>query len=157
MVQSLKLIFLIAYTITIFLINSVIWLGIIFLCNLFLMLLLKTNVKKMIYTMYKISLFIIITFVINLLLTNIQTASLVLAKLILSFTFVYSYRKLLPPMELGKAVETIFTPLRIFGINTSDISLIVNMSVTFVPILTEELEQINTSLKSRCIRSIWNC
>ena len=35
--------------------------------------------------------------------------------------------------------------------SSKDISLIVNISVTFVPILARELEQINTSLKAKCI------
>ena len=48
-------------------------------------------------------------------------------------------------------METICLPFKFFGINPKDISLIVNMSVTFVPILARELEQIKISLKSKYI------
>ncbi|MCL2354299.1 MAG: energy-coupling factor transporter transmembrane protein EcfT [Oscillospiraceae bacterium] len=43
-------------------------------------------------------------------------------------------------------------PFKVFGINPKDISLIVNISVTFVPILARELEQIRISLKAKCLQ-----
>ena len=152
MKQAFKLIFLITYTVAIFLIKNPLILAGVFLFNLAFIVVLKTNVKQMLGTMLRISVFILITFVINILLTDIKTAVMVFLKIILSFSFVYSYRKIISPMQLATAVETIFKPLKLFRVKTSDISLIVNMSVTFVPILAREFEQIMTSLKSRCIQ-----
>jgi len=152
MKQALKLIFLVTYTIVIFLVNKPLILLGVLLFNLILIVILKTNIKQMLYTMYKISFFILLTFIINIIMIDIKSAALVLAKLMLSFSFVYSFRKVISPMQLATAIEMIFKPLKLFKINPSDISLIVNISVTFVPILVRELEQIRISLKSKCIQ-----
>ena len=152
MKEALKLIFLITYTIIIFLINNWLILGLMFAFNIAIVILTKTKPKQMLNVLYKISPFILISFTLNIFLTNIHTATLIMTRILISFSFVYPYRKTITPMGLAKAVETICCPFKIFGFNPKDVALIVNISVTFVPILARELEQINISLKSKCIQ-----
>ena len=103
MKEALKLIFLIAYTVTIFLINNWLILGLMCIFNLILLITLKTKIRQMLYVLYKISPFILISFVLNIFLTDIETAILILARLLISFSFVYPYKKTITPMRTSKS------------------------------------------------------
>jgi|GEM_PF-6517298 len=101
MLQALKLLFMIAYTIIIFLTISPLILGVMFFCNLILAAVLRVKLKQMLWAAYKISFFIIVSFLVNILLSDISTATLILIRLIVSFSFVYPYRKTISPMRTG--------------------------------------------------------
>lgn len=146
-----KLIILLTYTIAVFFIENYIVLSIITLLNILLMLLFKVPKLKALKNIYLLSFFILFTAVINFLVENINTAILIAIRLILVCNFTYTFTFILSPMELAKAIETLCFPLKIFGINPKDISLIINIALTFIPILSNELSQIKYALKAKGI------
>ncbi len=151
MKATLKLIILLTYTIAVFFIENYIVLSIITLLNILLMLLFKVPKLKALKNIYLLSFFILFTAVINFLVENINTAILIAIRLILVCNFTYTFTFILSPMELAKAIETLCFPLRIFGINPKDISLIINIALTFIPILSNELSQIKYALRAKGI------
>ncbi len=151
MKATLKLIILLTYTIAVFFIENYIVLSIITLLNILLMLLFKVPKLKALKNIYLLSFFILFTAVINFLVENINTAILIAIRLILVCNFTYTFTFILSPMELAKAIETLCFPLKIFGINPKDISLIINIALTFIPILSNELSQIKYALKAKGI------
>jgi energy-coupling factor transport system permease protein len=159
MKELLKLLVLIAYTVIIFFINSYILLSIILVTNILMLFIFHVNIRKLIRTVFSLIFILLFTGIFNALLSSVENAILVDTKLILAFMFVYSYKKILSPIEIGDALEKLFLPLKLVGVNPKDISLIVNIAITFVPILTNELMQIRyalkskgyTSLKARCL------
>ena len=151
MKATLKLIILLTYTIAVFFIENYIVLSIIALLNIILMLLFKVPKLKALKNIYFLSFFILFTAVINLLVADATTAILIAVRLVLVCNFTYTYTFILSPMEFAKAIETLLFPLKIFRINPEDIGLIINIALTFIPILSNELSQIKYALKAKGI------
>lgn len=151
MKATLKLIILLTYTIAVFFIENYIILSIIALLNIILMLLFKVPKLKALKNIYFLSFFILFTAVINFLVSDANTAILIAIRLILVCNFTYTFTFIFSPMELAKAIEFICFPLKILGINPKDIGLIINIALTFIPILSNELSQIKYALKAKGI------
>ncbi len=149
MKATVKLLILLAYTIIIFFISNYWTLGIIAICNIVLMLLLKVPKLKALKNLFFLSFFIIFTSVINYFLVDLNTALLIAIRLALVCNFTYIYKHISSTMELAKAIETVCFPLKIIGINPIDISLIVSIAITFIPILSNELTQTKYALKAK--------
>lgn len=151
MKSTIKLLILLTYTIAVFFIENYIALSIIAILNIMLMILFKVPKLKALKNIYFLSFFIIFTAIINFLVSDINTAILIAVRLILVCNFTYTFRTIFSPMELAKAIEILLFPLKIFGINPKDISLIINIALTFIPVLSNEFTQIKYALKSRGI------
>lgn len=151
MKSTIKLLILLTYTIAVFFIENYIALSIIAILNIILMILFKVPKLKALKNIYFLSFFIIFTAIINFLVSDINTAILIAVRLILVCNFTYTFKTIFSPMELAKAIEILLFPLKIFGINPKDISLIINIALTFIPILSNEFTQIKYALKSRGI------
>ncbi|MDR0978643.1 MAG: energy-coupling factor transporter transmembrane protein EcfT [Lachnospiraceae bacterium] len=149
MKELLKLLILITYTVIIFFINSYTLLAIVLVTNILILFVFHVNIRKLIRALLSLIFILLFTGAINAILSSIENAILVDTKLILAFMFVYSYKKVLSPIEIGEALEKLFIPLKLVGVNPKDISLIVNIAITFVPILTNELMQIKYALKAK--------
>lgn len=149
MKSTIKLLILLTYTIAVFFVKNYLVLAIIAILNIILMILFKVPKLKALKNIYYLSFFIMFTAVINFLVDNINSALLIAVRLILVCNFTYTFKTIFSPMELAKAIETLCFPLKIFGINPKDISLIINIALTFIPILSNEFMQIKYALKSR--------
>lgn len=152
MKATLKLIILLTYTIAVFFVKNYIILSIIALLNITLMLLFKVPKLKALKNLYFLSFFIVFTAVVNILVSDANTALLIAIRLVLVCNFTYTFQYIFSPMELAKAIEILCFPFKIFGINPKDISLIINIAVTFIPILSNELSQIKYALKAKGIK-----
>lgn len=151
MKSTIKLLILLTYTIAVFFIKNYLVLSIIAVLNIILMILLKVPKLKALKNIYYLSFFIVFTAVINFFVDTINSALLIAVRLILVCNFTYTFKTIFSPMELAKAIENLCFPLKIFGINPKDISLIINIALTFIPILSNEFIQIKYALKSRGI------
>lgn len=149
MKATLKLIILLTYTIAVFFIRNYIILLAIALLNITLMLLLKVPKLKALKNIYFLSFFIAFTAVINFFVADANTAILIAIRLILVCNFTYTFTFIFSPMELAKGIEILCFPLKIFGMNPKDISLIINIALTFIPILSNEFTQIRYALKAK--------
>lgn len=152
MKATLKLIILLTYTIAVFFIENYIVLSTIALLNILLMLLFKVPKLKALKNIYFLGFFILFTAVINFLVADANTAILIAIRLILVCNFTYTFTFIFSPMELAKSIEFVCFPLKIFGINPKDISLIINIALTFIPILSNELSQIKYALKAKGVK-----
>ena len=153
MKSTIKLLILLTYTIAVFFINNYIALAIIALLNIILMLLFKVPKIKALKNIYFLSSFILFTAIFNYLLADTNTAVLIAIRLVLVCNFTYTFSYIFSPMELAKSIETICFPLKIFGINPKDISLIISIAVTFIPILSNEFTQIKYALKAKGVQT----
>ncbi len=151
MKSTIKLLILLTYTIAVFFIKNYLTLLIIAILNIILMILFRVPKLKALKNIYYLSFFIIFTAVINFLVENINSALLISVRLILVCNFTYTFKTIFSPMELAKAIETLCFPFKIFGVNPKDISLIINIALTFIPILSNEFIQIKYALKSKGI------
>ena len=141
-----------AYTIGIFFINNYIILGCIFAFNLLLILILKIDFLSVIKNTLKLLPFIIFTSVINLLFTDLQFSLLIGVRLILVCNISYIYSKTITCMEFSEVIEKLMFPLKIFGINPKEIGLIISISISFIPIMKDEISEVKYNLKVKGIK-----
>ena len=151
MKNIIKFILFLIYVIGIFFIRNLILFGIILLFNLSIILLFKINIKKVITNLLKLSPFILFTSLINLIFTNLQEAILITIRLILVCNISYIFSQTISYLEFAQIIEKIFSPLRIFKINPKDISLMITIALSFMPIIKDELFQTKNILKTKGI------
>ena len=157
MTDIIKFVLFLTYTISVFFVNSYYVLLVFLLINLILMFVLKIEIKNAVKNIFQIMPFIILTAVINLLFQDITGAILVFIRLILVCNMTYIFSKAITLSRFAIVIEKLFTPLKIFKINPKDISIIVLISITFIPILRNEISQIKYSLKSKGMNTnLWN-
>jgi energy-coupling factor transporter transmembrane protein EcfT len=96
--------------------------------------------------------FILLAALINFLMGDIREAALVTARLLLVCNMTSIFRRLVSSRELGRALETLFLPLKFFKVNPGDISLLVCISIAFIPVLQREAREIIYGLKAKGIK-----
>ena len=151
MKNIIKFILLLIYVIGIFFINNFYLLGMIATLNILLMIISKINIKKTIINLIKLLPFILFTSVINLILINMQSAIIITIRLILVCNISYIFSKTITYLEFAEIIEKILYPLKILKINPKEISLIVTIALSFMPIMKDELLQMKNVLKVKGI------
>lgn len=153
MKNIIKFILFLIYVIGIFFINNYFILGAITIFNIVLILIAKINIKKTVINLIKLLPFILFTSAINLIFINLQSAILITIRLILVCNISYIFSKTITYLEFADVIEKLFYPLRIFKINPKEISLIVTIAISFMPIMKDELLQMKNVLKVKGINS----
>ena len=153
MKNIIKFILFLIYVIGIFFINNYFLLGIILLFNIFLLIISKISIKKSVINLMKLLPFILFTTLINIIFANLKEALLITIRLILVCNISYIFSKTITYLEFADVIEKLFYPLKIFKINPKDISLIVTIALSFMPIMKDELFQIKNVLKVKGINT----
>lgn len=137
------------YTSLIFFIKTNIYLFIILLINIILMIILKINIKKTLIFLIKIFPFIIFTSVLNIIFTDIKMGILVSIRLVLVCNITYIFSQRMTPRKIQFSIENILIPLKILKINPKEIGIIINISLSFIPIFQMEIRNLKYSLISK--------
>lgn len=153
MKNLILLLLFIAYTTSIFFIsNWIAFLG--FICiNLMLILAFKLSFRRVFVNLYKVTPIILITFIFNLLFGYLEEAILISIRLyiVCNMTFIFTYK--MGTTNILIALENLFLPLKILGISPTDLSLMINIAITFIPVIFRELEQTSLALKNKGLKS----
>lgn len=140
--------FLIYSTVIFFLPNSKIILIPIYI-NLFAMIILRKKAKSIISTTLKVLPFIIFTFVINCWLDTYINAMWIGIKLIIVCNMTVIYSKTTSVSEVAETIKSLCEPLKIFGVNTDDIKIMVCISLSMIPILKKDLNETKDACKAK--------
>lgn len=142
----LFLIFMI-YATFIFFINDAVLLVAVLLINILAMLLFKVKITSVIENIVKILPFILLTVVINCILSHYEYAILVAIKLMLVCNITFIYSKTTTVREIAFTIKCFCMPLKLIKVNPDDIELLVCISLSMLPILKREYLQ----LKDACV------
>lgn len=142
----------ISYILAIFLVNSYIALLVFFFINIILLFLTKTSVIKSLLNLYSLSFIIFITAIVNVFLGDFNEALSVSIKLILVCNITYIFKSAFGTSNLITTIEKIFIPFRFIGISPKDISLIINIGITFIPDLLRDFKDIRNCLLSKGVK-----
>lgn len=152
MKNLILLIVFIIYTTSIFFFsNWFIILGFAFL-NIIALIAFKIPFKRVLANLYKITFIVAITFIFNAIIGNLKEAILISIRLyiVCNASFIFTYK--IGTTNILIATEKLFTPLKIFGISPTDISLLINIAITFIPVFYKEFEQSALALKSKGLK-----
>ena len=141
-INIIKFIFFLTYVILIFFVKSNIALIGALAIDINLIIAYKINLKSLIDNLIKISIFVLITVLINAFVVNINYAIIIGIKLILVCIMTYIFSKMLSYMEFATVIENLAYPLKLLGVNPKDLGLLITIAISFIPILKEELERI---------------
>lgn len=141
-IDIIKFIFFLVYVILIFFMkNNIALIGALTI-DIILIAIYKIDLKKLLNNLIKISIFVLITAIINAFIVDINYAVLIGIKLILVCIMTYIFSQMLSYMEFAAVIEELVYPLKLFGINPKDLGLLITIAISFIPILREELERI---------------
>ena len=146
-INLIKFILFIAYTILIFLIKDFKLLLIPLFINIVCIIILKLNIKNVLINLLKLSIFVLFTIIVNFILESFEYALIVAIKLLLICNITYIFSKSISYMEFAKVIENICYPLKVFKIEPKNIGIIITISLAFIPILRKELEDLKYVLK----------
>ena len=137
----------IIYATFIFFIETTTLLLVVLLLNSLAMVLFNVRLIEAIENIIKILPFIILTVVINCILANYQYAILVAIKLMLVCNITYIYSKTITIKGIANTIKNLCMPLKLLKVNPNDIELLVCISLSMIPILKTEYNQ----LKEACL------
>ena len=152
MKNLIKFTLFLIYTVGIFFIKNYIILGIIAIFNISIMLTIKINIKTAINNLIKLLPFILFTIVINILFADLNFGILIGIRLILVCNLSYIFSKTMTYTEFGDVIEKLMYPFKIFGVNPKEVSLVITIALSFMPIMKNEFEQMKNVLKVKGIK-----
>ena len=146
MKDLMKLLLFIVYTSLIFLMRDYYVIALCALFNLILLISLRVNVKRSLKFLFSLLPFILFVVLINLLFNSVNNTILIGCRLLLVCNITYTFKCLISTLMLCNAIETLLFPFKKLS---KDISLILCISITFIPILINEFKQIKYALRAK--------
>lgn len=140
--STVKLIFLIAISVYIFTVKDYFTLNIVLIISIAMLVLSRIKLINYIKAIVNSIYFVIITFVINLLFSDIIYSFMISYRIFIMIIFTLILTLTTKPMDIVYGITNLLYPLKIFGVNTKDISLMVGIGISFMPILKNEYIQI---------------
>ena len=150
--NAIKFLIFIIYTTTIFFLPNNLLIFILFILNFAIILIKKIKLKKIIRKSMAILPFVIFTFVINCILDEALNAIWIGIKLLLVCNITIIYSETTSVGEIANTIKILCYPLRIFGINTEDIRIMVSISLSMIPILIKDLREVKEACIAKNIR-----
>ncbi|MDR1249381.1 MAG: energy-coupling factor transporter transmembrane protein EcfT [Treponema sp.] len=96
--------------------------------------------------------FIFFAAIFNFLLGFMRDAVYLTLRLILICNITQCYKKVVSVTDLCRVIEGLSRPLKLFNIEGKDVSLMVSISLAFIPVLRRDFDQIKMALKAKGLR-----
>ena len=144
-----KLICILIFTFLVLIANNILFLGILTILTLIYIVLSEVPIKLYINNFKYIIPFILFILIINLLTNTVYSSIISMMKLILFVLYssvnVYTTKS----NDFTYGLEKLLSPLRIFGINTSSLSLTISLAIRFIPTIFKQGYKVYKSQMSR--------
>ena len=157
MKNVLKFVLFLIIVISIFFIENVKILGLIFIAYFGIAFSFKISLKKIFYSIKAFLPFLLFTVFVNLILDTPFYAFFMGLKILIAYNITYLFSQMMSISEMANAITIFMTPLKIFNINIQDISIIISIAICMISILRNEVTTTMMSLKSKgCKLSVRN-
>lgn len=117
--------------------------------NFIVSLIIGINLKKHFKVFTKYIFFITFIVIYNILFSDIDSSLKVGFRLLLAIDYTYIMSYYFNPTSIRVAFRYLLYPLKVFKINIDSLTLIIAISLAFIPILINEANMIKLSLKSK--------
>jgi len=152
MKNVIKLVLFLVYTVAIFLVKHDMFAVIVLGINLLLTFALKISIKEEIGNLLGISIFVILTALLNAIFVDIKTGIMIGVKLLLVCNITYIFSKIMKYTELAEALEKIFGIFKVLKINPKNISIMICICISFIPTIKKQIKQVRTALKAKGVK-----
>ncbi len=149
MIYFLVLIFFFLYSFVLFIIDNIYLLCLFFLFNLIISLFVRISFKKHFKVLVTNLTFILFIILCNFLFSSIEESLKVGIRLFLAIDYTYIMGNYFNPSRIRMAFRYLFSPLKLLKVDIAALTLILSISLAFIPILMDEAKMIKISLKSK--------
>ena len=149
MIYFLVLIFFFIYSFFLFLIDNIYFLILIFIFNILVSFIVGVKLKNHFKVLKNNFLFVLFIVLCNLLFSDKIESIKVGIRLFLTIDYTYIMGNYFDSNSIRIAFKYLFYPLKIFNINIDNLTLIISISLCFIPILIDEANMIKLSLRSK--------
>lgn len=147
MINALIILSFILYSTLLFFINNWLIISFIIIFNIILLIITKTNIKRYLIFLRKNIIFISFIFICNIFYESISNSILISLKLLLVLNITFIITNKLTPSNLSNGFYYLLYPLKLFKIDIKKISLIIMIAISFIPILSNEANNIKRTLQ----------
>lgn len=152
MKNVIKLILFLAYTIAIFLVKHDMFAVIVLAINLLLTLLLKISIKEEIGNLLGISIFVVLTALINGIVVDPRSGIMIGIKLLLVCNITFIFSRIINYTDLAEAIEKMFSIFKVLKINPKNISIMICICISFIPTIKKQIKQVKSALKAKGVK-----
>lgn len=149
MIYFIVLLFFFLYSFGLFFINHICILSFVFLFHIIISLIIGVPLKKHCKLLSKNMLFILFIIICNLLFSDIYSSFIIGIKLFLAIDYTYIMGYYFTPTSIRIAFRYLFYPLKLFQVDVDSLTLILAITLSFIPILMDEALIIKYSLQSK--------
>lgn len=146
------ILFFIAYSLAVFLINNLFVLIGFTIFNIILMLIFKINFKKIVKNILNILIFTVFVFLFNLIFSPVLESLMLAWKIIIVTNFAFIFSSVISKTKLAEGLSKLLYPLKIFKVNPDEIAIMLVISLNFINIIQNEIKTLKLSLKARNIK-----
>lgn len=149
---TIFIIFLIAYSLCVFLIPNFWFLIACTVFNFLLILIFGISPKKLLRNVLDILPFLIIVFVFNLIFDSVVSSLIVVWKIFIVTNFCYVFSQIISPSKMAMGMAGLFFPLKLFKVNTDKLGIMIVVALNFIPIIREKTRMMKKTLKARNVK-----
>ena len=149
MIYFIVLIFFFIYSFFLFLINNIYILLLVFIFNIIISFIVNVKLKNHLKVLKNNFIFVLFIVLCNLLFSDKIESLKVGIRLFLAIDYTYIMGNYFDSNNIRIAFKYLLYPLKIFNINIDDLTLIISISLCFIPVLIDETKMIKLSLRSK--------
>lgn len=149
MISAFVILFFIAYSLAVFLLDNLFVLLAALIFNLTLIMMFRIKLLSVLKNLWAIFVFVLIVFVFNLIFDSMIGSLVTCAKILLVCNFSFIVSKVLSPVKIAEGISILLYPLKLFGADINQISLMIVIALNFVNILANEAKNLKLALRAK--------
>lgn len=146
------ILFFIAYSLFVFLINNLIVLAVCTGFNIILAIAFKKITKRYFVMLLKNMPFVLMVFGLNLIFDTLFASLVVAWKILIVLNFSYVFAKIFTNTQIANGLSQLFYPLKVFKVNPDNIAIMIVVALNFISIFENEIKTLGKTLKARNIK-----
>lgn len=149
MKNLLKFLVFLLYMISIFFVENLVSLLLLFLFNISFIIVLKIQMRTLFKNIRLLLPFVLLTGLLNIVLGDLKIGLLMIIRLLIAYQITYIFSKSMTSVEVAKVIQSLAYPLKIFKIDNEKIGIMISISFCVLPILKSEIESKRYALEAK--------
>lgn len=142
----------IIFSIIVFFVNNL-WILIgVTISNILLHIFFKISLKKSLKNIFKILFLVLFIFLFNLIFDNVISCLLISWKILIVANGAFIFSCKVSPTKLAYGLQQLFFPLKIFKVDTNNLSLMIVIALNFIPIISRDISTLKETLYARNVK-----
>lgn len=146
---AILILFLICYSLAVFLVQNIWFLVACTVFNLLLLIITRVSPKKLLRNTIGILPFLIIVFLFNLIFDTVINSLIIIWRIFIVTNYCFIFSVNISPSKLASGFSILLYPLKLFKVNTDRLGIMLVITFNFIPILRGKTYSMKNTLKAR--------